>query len=78
MCTICKKFKKGTISVEEAWDELEEQSVYLNEDHIDEVEALLNDDVEDVYDYLKDRKSLEDDDELYDEDDIIDYDDDLE
>jgi hypothetical protein len=55
MCTICRRFKKGTITAEEAREELEEQSDYLNEDHIEEVEDLINTE-EDAYDYLFNRK----------------------
>jgi hypothetical protein len=55
MCTICRKFKKGTITAEEAREELEEQSDYLNEDHIEEIEDLINTE-EDAYDYLFSRK----------------------
>ncbi len=41
MCTICKKLKKGTLTVEEAREELDEQAEYLSEDHIEEIEEML-------------------------------------
>lgn len=55
MCIICRKFKKGTINAEEAREELEEQYDYLNEEHIEEIEELINSE-EDAYDYLYNRK----------------------
>ena len=32
MCTICRKFKKGSLSVAEAREELEDQIEYLSEE----------------------------------------------
>ena len=55
MCTICRRFKKGTITAEEAREELEEQYDYLNEDHVEEIEELISTE-EDAYDYLYNRK----------------------
>jgi len=56
MCQICRKLKKGSISVSEAREELEEHSVYLNEEHIEEIEEMLFEG-EDTYDYIKERKN---------------------
>lgn len=80
MCNICKKFKRGSITREEALDELDEQADYLTEDHIEDIEEMLSDG-EDAYDYISERKnnsSIIDEDEYYedDEDDLPDYDDD--
>ena len=63
MCTICRKFKKGTLTIQEARAELEEQSEYLNEDHIEDIEEMLFE-AEDAYDYINERKNsyLEEDD----------------
>jgi hypothetical protein len=63
MCTICKKIRKGSISIEEAREELDEQSEYLNEEHIEEVEELLYAE-EDAYDYIRQRTRLSDDGEI--------------
>lgn len=69
MCQICKKFKKGSITVNEAREELEEHSQFLNEDHIEEIEEMLFE-AEDTYDYIKERKNVFLSEELdYDEDD---------
>ena len=54
MCTICKKFKKGTIEVEEARELLEETMEYLSEEHIEEIEEMLFE-AEDTYDYMMER-----------------------
>ena len=56
MCQICRKFKKGSITVSEAREELEELSEFLNEDHIEEIEEMLFES-EDTYDYIKERKN---------------------
>lgn len=68
MCAICKKFKKGTIDVDEAREELEEQLEYLSEDHIEEIEHMLFQ-AEDTYDYMLERKraknAIDDEDEDY-------------
>lgn len=56
MCQICKKFKKGSLTVNEAREELEEHSQFLNEDHIEEIEEMLFE-AEDTYDYIKERKN---------------------
>jgi hypothetical protein len=63
MCTICRKFKKGALTIQEARAELEEQSEYLNEDHIEDIEEMLFE-AEDAYDYINERKNayLEEDD----------------
>jgi len=55
MCQICRKLKKGSITVIEAREELEELSEFLNEDHIEEIEEMLFES-EDTYDYIKERK----------------------
>jgi len=55
MCVICKKFKKGTITADEARDELEEQMEYLSEEHIEEIEHMIFE-AEDTYDYMMERK----------------------
>lgn len=55
MCVICRKFKKGTLSIEEARDELEEQMEYLSEEHIEEIEHILFE-AEDTYQYMLERK----------------------
>lgn len=68
MCSICRKFKKGTIDVEEAREELEEQIEYLSEEHVEEIEHMLFE-AEDTYDYMMERKrakqDLGDDEEDY-------------
>lgn len=67
MCVICKKFKRGVISVEEAREELEEQMEYLSEDHIEEMEHMLFE-AEDTYDYMMENhrtKNADEDDEDY-------------
>jgi hypothetical protein len=56
MCQICRKINKGSISVEEAREELEEQAEYLSEEHIEEIEELLCE-AEDSYDYIKEHKA---------------------
>jgi len=55
MCQICRKLNKGSISVEEAREELDEQAEYLSEEHIEEIEELLCE-AEDTYDYINERK----------------------
>lgn len=71
MCQICKKFKKGSLTVNEAREELEEHSQFLNEDHIEEIEEMLFE-AEDTYDYIKERKNAFLNEELdYDEDDGV-------
>jgi len=60
MCQICKKFKRGSISVAEAREELEEQVEFLTEDHIEDIEELLSEN-EDTYDYITERKKAVDD-----------------
>lgn len=54
MCTICKKFKKGTIDADEARDLLEESLEFLSEEHIEEVEQMIFE-AEDTYDYMMER-----------------------
>lgn len=54
MCTICKKFKKGSIDVDEARELLEESMEFLSEEHIEEVEEMLFQ-AEDTYDYMMER-----------------------
>lgn len=63
MCTICKKIRKGSISIEEAREELDEQSEYLTEEHVEEIEELLYAE-EDAYDYVRQRTLLSDDGEI--------------
>jgi len=75
MCTICKKFKKGTIDVDEARDSLEEMMEFLSEEHIEEIEEMLFQ-AEDTYDYMMERRldKLELDggsDKQYDDDDYV-------
>lgn len=55
MCVICKKFKKGSISIEDAREELEEQMEYLSEEHIEEIEEMLFE-AEDTYLYMMERR----------------------
>ena len=55
MCTICRKFKKGSLTVEEAREELEDQMEYLSEDHIEEIEELLFEE-EDMQEYMQQRR----------------------
>ena len=55
MCVICKKFKKGSISIEDAREELEEQMEYLSEEHIEEIEEMLFE-AEDTYVYMMERR----------------------
>ena len=55
MCSICRKFKKGTLDIDEARDELEEQMEYLSEEHIEEIEHMLFQ-AEDTYQYMMERK----------------------
>jgi hypothetical protein len=73
MCTICKKFKRGTISVDEALEELDEQAEYLTEDHIEDIEEMLSE-AEDAYDYISERKgdyvSADDEEMAYDDNDL--------
>jgi hypothetical protein len=67
MCTICRKFKKGSLSVAEAREELEEQIEYLSEEHIEEVEELLFQE-EDMLEYMQQRRMQEtDEDDGYDD-----------
>lgn len=75
MCSICKKFKRGTISVDEALEELDEQAEFLTEDHIEDIEEMLSE-AEDAYDYITERKKLEidADDQDYEDDDLPDFD----
>lgn len=56
MCQICRKLNKGSITVEEAREELEEQAEFLSEDHIEEIEELLCE-AEDAYDYIREHKA---------------------
>jgi hypothetical protein len=56
MCQICRKLNKGSISVEEAREELDEQAEFLSEEHIEEIEELLCE-AEDSYDYIQERKA---------------------
>jgi hypothetical protein len=51
MCTICRKFRKGSITAEEARYELEEQIEYLTEDHVEEIEEMLLEE-QDTLDYI--------------------------
>ena len=68
MCSICKKFKKGSITTDEVRDELEEQLEYLSEEHIEEIEEMIFQ-AEDTYEYMMERRreqlGLEDDDAEY-------------
>lgn len=54
MCTICKRFKKGSIEIDEAKELLEESMEFLSEEHIEEVEEMLFE-AEDTYDYMMER-----------------------
>jgi hypothetical protein len=64
MCQICRKFKKGSLTVDDAREELEEQAEYLSEDHVEEIEEMLFQ-AEDTYDYIQERKKqIADDDSL--------------
>jgi len=78
MCTICKKFKRGSISLTEAREELDEQAEYLSEDHIEDIEEMLSE-AEDAYDYISERKNglsqIEEDEEYYEEDELPEFDD---
>ncbi len=56
MCQICRKLNKGSISVEEAREELDEQAEFLSEEHIEEIEELLCE-AEDAYDYIQEHKA---------------------
>lgn len=76
MCNICKKFKRGSISIEDAREELDEQAEFLTEEHIEDIEELLSE-AEDTYDYITERKKkveLDTDDEDYEDDDLPDFD----
>ncbi len=68
MCAICKKFKKSSISVQEAREELDEQMEFLSEEHIEEIEQMLFE-AEDTYEYMMERRreqlGLDDDDAEY-------------
>lgn len=68
MCVICKKFKKGTIDIDEAREMLEEASEYLTEEHIEEVEEMIYV-AEDTMEYMNQRRleQLEEDGIAYDE-----------
>lgn len=81
MCQICRKFKKGSLTIDDAREELQEQSEYLTEEHIEEIEEMLFE-AEDTYDYIRERKaSLEslgnnyDDEEVFGETDFPDFND---
>lgn len=78
MCTICKKFKRGSITLSEAREELDEQAEFLSEEHLEDIEEMLSE-AEDTYDYINERKNnfevAEDNEERYYEDDLPDYDD---
>lgn len=63
MCSICRKFKKGSITVSEAREELDEQAEYLSEDHMEEIEEMLCE-AEDTYDYIQERKNAYIDEEM--------------
>lgn len=66
MCSICRKFKKGSLTIDEAREELEEQAEYLSEEHMEEIEEMLFQ-AEDTYDYIQERKQqLDNDDDSYD------------
>lgn len=54
MCTICRKFKKGSIEIGEAREQLEEQMEYLTEEHIEEIEEMLLI-AEDKLEYMNER-----------------------
>ena len=72
MCTICRKFKKGSISVEEAREQLEEQLEFLNEDHVEDIELMLFE-AEDTYEYItlrREERAEFEDEEFYEEDDF--------
>lgn len=56
MCQICRKLIKGSITVDEAREELEEQAEFLSEEHIEEIEELLCE-TEDSYDYINEHKA---------------------
>lgn len=77
MCNICKKFKRGSISIEEAREELDEQAEFLTEEHIEDIEELLSE-AEDTYDYITERKKksidLDVDDQDYEDGDLPDFD----
>ncbi len=77
MCTICKKFKRGSISLSEAREELDEQAEYLSEDHIEDIEEMLSE-AEDAYDYISERKNglsqIEEAEEYYEEDELPEFD----
>jgi CTP:phosphocholine cytidylyltransferase-like protein len=75
MCSICKKFKRGSISVEEAREELDEQAEFLTEEHIEDIEELLSE-REDAYDYITERKKaqLDIDDEDYEDENLPSFD----
>ena len=68
MCSICKKFKKGSITTDEAREELEEQMEFLSEEHVEEIEQMLFE-AEDTYIYMMERHreklGLEDEDSEY-------------
>jgi hypothetical protein len=57
MCNICRRFKKGSLTIEEARLELEEQAELLGEEHIEDIEEMLSESEEDVYDYISERQS---------------------
>ena len=57
MCAICRKFKKGSLTTEGARRELEEQAEYLSEEHIEDIEEMLSESEEDVYDYINERQA---------------------
>ena len=65
MCVICKKFKKGTVDIDEAREMLEEASEYLTEEHIEEMLYVA----EDTMEYMNQRRleQLEEDGISYDE-----------
>lgn len=66
MCSICKKFKKGSLSIEEAREELDEQIEYLSEEHIEDIEEMLFE-AEDTYKFITEQKlsNLDEDEDDY-------------
>ncbi len=77
MCNICKKFKRGSLTTEEAREELDEQAEFLTEDHIEDIEEMLSE-AEDTYDYITERKKsaseYDEDDQDYEDDNLPDFD----
>jgi len=46
MCVLCLDFKLGKLSIEEAFQNLDEMESVMSDEHYDEVTSMLNDAIE--------------------------------